>query len=149
MQARKKLVYILNYVNTEDNQQLELQILSLFREKFSNSASFPEFMMMQKHFHRALPATTGHSNIQRPDGVIQFKCKGELCHLFIEIDADNKENQREVEAMKIWQDISSSVEGQGSSTSPLIARVNCRNILCAPYSIELCSSRNLLNLAQK
>tara|TARA_B100001758_G_C18415280_1_gene619047 strand:- start:220 stop:3249 length:3030 start_codon:yes stop_codon:yes gene_type:complete len=125
------------YWNRVCNKEIEVDILALLTEKFVSSRSIPEFLQAQAHFNGELPATMGHSNRQRPDGVIQFKYKNELCHLFIEIDADNKRHMRQREALKIWQDISCSVEGQSSNTSPgesisaCVMRINTHAINCS------------------
>ena len=61
------------YWNRVCNKEIEVDILALMTEKFVSSRSIPEFLQAQAHFHGELPATMGHSNRQRPDGVIQFK----------------------------------------------------------------------------
>lgn len=130
------------YWNRVCEKEIEVDILALLTEKFVSSRSIPEFLQAQAHFNGELPATMGHSNRQRPDGVIQFKYKNELCHLFIEIDADDKRHKRQREALKIWQDVSCSIEGQSSNTSPgesisaCVMRINTYSIHCSGVKHE-------------
>ena len=139
----KRLIHQIQiYWNRVCNKEIEVDILALLTERFVSSRSIPEFLQAQAHFNGELPATMGHSNRQRPDGVIQFKYKNELCHLFIEIDADDKRHQRQREALKIWQDVSCSIEGQSSNTSPgesisaCVMRINTYSIHCSGVKHE-------------
>ena len=134
----KKLIkHIEIYWNRTYSNKIDVDILALMTEKYASSKSFPEFMQMHQHVIGNLPAAMGHSNRQKPDGVIQFKFNNHICHLFIEIDADNKNNKKQKEALKIWQDISCSVEGQSSNTSPgesisaCVMRINSNSINCS------------------
>lgn len=140
--VKKLIKQIKIYWNRVYEKQIDASILALMTEKFVSSNSFPEFRQMHKHFDGNLPATMGHSNRQRPDGVIEFKFKNDICHLFIEVDADNKNNAKQREALKIWQDISCSVEGQTSSTSSgeslsaCVLRINTHCINCSGVKHE-------------
>lgn len=144
----KKLIkQIQIYWNRVYEKQIDANILALMTEKFVSSNSFPEFRQIHKHFDGNLPATMGHSNRQRPDGVIEFKFNNDICHLFIEIDANNKNLTKQREALKIWQDISCSVEGQTSSTSSgeslsaCILRINTHCINCSGVKHKTMPSR--------
>lgn len=126
---------------------LDMDILVFLQEKEIPGKNLAEFLQLNKIMKAKPAACMGNSNTQRPDGVYQFTSNNEVCHLFVEIDANDKSKQREHEAYKIWSDISASVAGQSSNTSPgeskscCILRINSHSIKCSQMHFAASNGR--------
>ena len=147
MEAPEKIMkYVLEAVTkqtcayfTKKNQKrpVKWNTLGLHSEKYVLGSKNPtSFRKFNNHINNKIPASMGHSNDQRPDGCFEFACANERAHLFVEIDQDNKNKQRAIEANKIWQDISASIAGSQATRQPVSAstcvlRLNIHHIFAS------------------
>lgn len=77
----------------------------------------------------------GFSNAQRPDAVYEIEIDDHRMYLNVEIDGDDKKDQPQVTAMKLWQAVT-------------FGRVRDTNLSVATLRMNLSTSRKDLSLAQ-